>query len=647
MRKRSTRRLVGTVLAVSGLTMGVLGGAIASGAVTPKAGSTIAVALPPGSVPTSTFPFYSAAQCTTTNIDYWQLEVRPGYYFGLGKSVSLQPALGALNNPTIALSGANTTIDFSVKGWKWSNGASTRTMTAQDVAFFLNMDKAQTGPLAGANAFCGYAPGFGFPEQVLSVSYPGGLSGSTVHIVMKGHASKNWLIYNELSQIIPMTTAWDTTGGGPGSGGCSAEPFASVKPISGTKASPVEDNCSKVYDYLSNLQINDPLWAWSDGPYRQQSAEYSSGAPDGNDVQVCNTDYSGPVGCQAVKTVDYRPYADIAPEISDLQANKLSFGFVDTTDVTKSPGPGLAGSNTLPNMSNYKTEGGVTFGVFYWMFNFDDSHSTYQTKGSPPSWARLNGNQYFRAAMQWSDNQATVIAHVDNGYAVPTFSAIPTYPKNAFNAGIKNPYAYSKTKGKALMASHGWNVKKFPAVCAKSNCAAPGSPAIPKGTKAVEQVLVPSGVPSVTHLTLDEIASIKAGSDIQVVAKFEPATTVQGACFGGAAAWQLCGYGGWIYAPDFYPSGEVLFAAGSSSNSGGYVSHEMNALIASTTTNGNIALNGNNPKYHTSFGQFTATDEPFLWQPTPTTFGEQAKSIVGAQAPNPLGNFNPEYITAI
>ena len=570
------------------------------------------------------------------NIDYWNLEVRPGYWFGLGNSVAEQPSLSTLNPPTIAASGANTAISLSVKGWKWSNGTSTRTMDAQDVAFFMNMDKAQSKQ--GAQSFCGDAPGFGIPDQVLSVSYPGGLTGSTVNIVMKGHASKLWLLYNELSQIIPMTTAWDVTAGGPST--CSSEAYSAVT-TTGT------DQCSAVFKYLSGLQINDPLWSWSDGPYRQQSAEYSSGDPDGNNVQVANADYSGPQKAAAAQTIVYKPYTDIAPEIADLQANKLDFGFVDTPDVSKSPGPGLAGHNLLPNMAGYKTTGGVTFGVFYWMFNFDNSHSTYHTKGASPPWARLNGNEYFRAALQSSENQATVIAHVDNGYAVPTFSAIPTYPKNAFNAGVKNPYPYSTKTGKSLMAKNGWNTKVFPAVCAKSNCAQKGGPSIPKGTKAVEQVLVPSGVPSVKTQTLDEVASIKAGSDIQIVAKFELANTVANACFGGAAPWQICGYGGWIYAPDYYPSGEVLFAAGSGSNSGGYVSSEMNALIAATTTNGSLALNAKDPKYHTSFGEFSATDVPFLWQPTPTTFGEQATSIVGAQAPNPLDNFNPEYITAI
>jgi peptide/nickel transport system substrate-binding protein len=635
MRNRSIRRLAVTGLAAGGLMLGVLGGTAASGASAPRASSTLDVALPIGSVPTSTFPFYSAAQCTTTNIDYWNLEVRPGYWFGLGSSVSLQPTLSPLNAPTITPTGANTTITFSVKGWKWSNGTSTSTMTARDVAFFLNMDKAQSKQ--GAQSFCGDAPGFGFPDQVVSVAYPAGLSGSSVTVVMKGHASKLWLIYNELSQIVPLDPVWDQTSGGPST--CSTEAFASVTTAGA-------DPCSAVFKYLSGLQINDALWAWSDGPYRQQSAEYASGAPDGNDVQVANADYSGPQKAQAVQTIVYKPYTDIAPEIADLQAGKLDIGVVDTNDITKAPGPGLAGNILTPNMTAFKAEGGVTFGVFYWMFNYDNVHSTYHTKGKLPSWAEENNQRYFRAAIQESDNQATVIAHVDNNYAVDTFSAIPTYPHNSFNAGVKNPYPYSKSAGKALMAKNGWNVTKFPATCAKANCGTSKFP-IAKGTQAIEQVLVPSGVPSVTHQTDDEAASIKAGSDIKIVPKFELATTVQGACFAGSAPWQLCGYGGWIYAPDYYPSGEVLFAAGSGSNSGGYDSAEMNQLIQATTTNGDTALNANDPKFHTSFAEFSATDVPFLWQPTPTTFGVFAKSLAGGQPPNPLGDFNPEYISAI
>jgi peptide/nickel transport system substrate-binding protein len=638
MQNRSIRRLVVSGLAVGGLTMGVLAGPVYSGAATAKAGgSTLTVPWTPGSVPTSVFPFYSAAQCTTTNIDYWNVQVRPGYWFGLGKSVSLIPALSSLNNPSINVTGGNTTVSFTTKGWKWSNGTGgTETMDAQDVAFFLNMDKAMAKQ--GSNAFCGYAPGFGIPDQVASVSYPHGLTGNAVTIVFDGHPSKLWLQYNELSQIVPLAKAWDTTGSG--SAGCSTETFASVSETNPSEA------CLAVFNYLSGLQINNSIWNWADGPYRQKSAQYSSGSPDGNDVQVANTLYSGPVKAHAVKTIVYKPYASVPAEVADLQSNKLSIGYADPSDVSKSPGPGKAGHNLLPHMTNYETVGSTLFGVFYYMFNFDNSHSTYQTSGPLPTWAKLNSLQYFRGALQQSENQAFVIAHVENGYGIPTYSAIPTYPKNNNNKGVVNPYPYSTSKGKTLMKAHGWNTSVYPDTCNATNCGSAADP-IAKGTKAIEQLLVPSGDPAVTTQTQDEDTYIKDGSGIEIQAIFEPANTVQGACFGGAAAWELCGYGGWIYAPDYYPSGEVLFAAGSSSNSGGYASAEMNTLIHDTTTGGNLALNAKDGTYHTSFAQWSATDVPFLWQPTPASFVEQLKTIKGAQPPNPLDNFNPEYITQI
>jgi peptide/nickel transport system substrate-binding protein len=109
----------------------------------------------------------------------------------------------------------------------------------------------------------------------------------------------------------------------------------------------------------------------------------------------------------------------------------------------------------------------------------------------------------------------------------------------------------------------------------------------------------------------------------------------------------MCDYGGWIYSPDYYPSGESLFAPGASNNIGGYDSSEMNALIAATTTGGDLGLNQIDPTYHTSYAEFTATDLPVIWQPLPSGFNVILRSIKGAQTPNPLGDFNPEYITAI
>ena len=64
-----------------------------------------------------------------------------------------------------------------------------------------------------------------------------------------GHPDHEWLLYNELSQIVPLAQAWDTTGSG--FAGCSTEAFSAVKE-DGT------DTCTSVFKYLSGLKTNNP-----------------------------------------------------------------------------------------------------------------------------------------------------------------------------------------------------------------------------------------------------------------------------------------------------------------------------------------------------------------------------------------------------
>jgi peptide/nickel transport system substrate-binding protein len=619
--------------------MGVLaGGAVSGAAVTHphSGGSTLTVAEPPGTSPSSLLPYYTGAQCYTINIDYWNLMYRPGYWFGLGNSIAEQPALSQFNAPTITTSGGKTTAEFTVKPWVWSSnnaGAQKETSNAENVAFWLNMDKANSTAAGGSSvSSCGYTPHLGIPDQVSSVSYPNGLTGNEVKIVFNTALSPNFTLYNQLSQIQPMPLAWDNAG-------CASESFASVK-------NDGSDACTTVFNHLSGLLLNDSTWNWSDGPYRQSSFGYNGSSPTGINTQIANTLYSGPVAAHAVKTISYKPYASETAEQGDLQkGNVLDLGYLDPNEVSKSPGPGKAGKITIPKMTGYQAIGSVNWGVFYWNINFGTSVSTFPASKSNV-WVDEVNQQYFRGAIQQAINQAGVIAHVDNGYATPDFSAIPTYPKNAFAAGLKNPYPFSTSKARKLLTSHGWNTAT-PAVCEKSGAAGCGTSAypIPKGSKAQLTLKVPSGDQAVTNGVNEEVATIKQAG-IVIDAQFETQNDVGSTCFGGTASWELCDYGGWIFAPDYYPEGSVLFLPGAGSNDGGLNDPEMNALINATDFNG-LALNGNDPTYHTSYGQYSATSVPFVWQPTPAGFGISIKTIKGAQPPNPLGDFNPEYYTAI
>jgi len=648
MRYQSMRRLAGAGIVVAGLTIGVLASPVSSGAsVVSKAGSVLTDAEGPGAQPTTVLPFYTGGTCETSNIDYWQLMYRPGYWYGLGNSIAEDANLSPLNNPVWGTDGSgNTTATISSKGWDWTNGkGGTEVLGAQDIVFWLNMDKAQSKQ--GAAAACGYVPHFGIPDQVANVTVDNSL---TVTIDFTAVIAHGWLLYNELSQIIPMPTAWDTSNG-TNNAGCSTESWASV-------ATDGSDACSAVFAYLSGRAMNDPIWSWVDGPYRQTKAEITSGSPDGNDVMSVNAGYSDKAhdGVHAAQTIKFVPITLTGGEPAEQQLlgkGDLDLGYLDGTDVTAAPKPGGAGKITLKggHFGDYDTVGGVLWGVFYWEFNFDTQYSDYHTSGKVPLWADELNQQYFRGAMQQAMDQAYLIAHTQNGYAVPTYSAIPAYPANSFKNGITNPYAYNTTKAKALMTKNGWSGKSAPYTCEKSGAAGCGTVAypIPKGSKASVTLLYPGGDPATTKEETDAAAEMAlAGIKVTLIAR--SANSVAGTCFygEGKTIWQVCGYGGWLYDPDFYPSGEVLFGVGSSSNVGGYDSAEMTCLVQATTNGGSYALNQKDPSCaHQSFGQWTAIDLPFLWTPTPTTFSVQLNTVKGAEPPNPIGNFNPEFITAI
>ena len=105
----------------------------------------------------------------------------------------------------------------------------------------------------------------------------------------------------------------------------------------------------------------------------------------------------------------------------------------------------------------------------------------------------------------------------------------------------------------------------------------------------------------------------------------------------GAKPFEICAWGyGWSYVPSDYPSGESLFLAGGDFNVGTYANTQMTSLIKSSIY-GKSNLS--------AYANFAAQQLPVLYQPQANSIDEVArvlKSSVGF-APNPLGDFMPEY----
>jgi peptide/nickel transport system substrate-binding protein len=106
---------------------------------------------------------------------------------------------------------------------------------------------------------------------------------------------------------------------------------------------------------------------------------------------------------------------------------------------------------------------------------------------------------------------------------------------------------------------------------------------------------------------------------------------------GGASGYEICALGpGWTYAPNYLPSGENLFVPNGAFNVGSYSDPKMTALI-NDSTHGTAKLS--------SYLTYAAQQLPVLFQPQPATEIEIIKSLKSTIgfAPNPLGNFMPEY----
>ena len=264
-----------------------------------------------------------------------------------------------------------------------------------------------------------------------------------------------------------------------------------------------------------------------------------------------------------------------------------------------------------------------------WSFNYAPiNFSSKDTKS-----AELN-QLYIRAALQMSVNQAAIISSVDNNYGVITCSPIPPNTPSSISANIPCKYDYNIKKAKALLTEHGWQI-----VNGVQTCERPGTnatecgPGVAAGATLNFAFIWASGSPSLDQTLNAEIAAWHSiGINFShTEAQFN---SVVQQCNGGT--FQLCMWGaGWIYAPDYYPSGETLFTPGGSFNPGSYNSKAMTALVTASVTQ-KVPL--------TSFGNFAATDLPVLYEPNNTATAEFSVKLKGVMPLNPLQNFQPEYM---
>ncbi|MBW4030601.1 MAG: hypothetical protein HIU57_08020 [Acidobacteria bacterium] len=553
----------------------------------------------------------SCTYFSVSNINAFQMEMyRPLYWFGYGANATYTPALSLAATPKF--SNANHTVTINMKGWKFNDG---QKINAQSVMFFLNMYHAQK------TNYCGYNAGYGIPDQVLSVKG----SGNTVTMHFTTSVNPNWLLYNYLSEITPFADSWDITAPG--------KPSTCATGAYGTKAT--DAACTAVYKYLikeagNQSTYTDAMWQSGDsGPYKLTHFDNI-----GNVTFVPNPNYSGPQKSMVASVVEL-PYTTTAAEQIALRLGKVDLGYVDPTNLTSNGTPSHPGANWAPIASRYNIEVGAPWSVDYAAYNFNAK--------SPE--AKFLNQLYIRQALQLTVNQPLMISKIQKGYGYQQINPLPPVTPAAISGPVSkvNPYPYSPTRAKALLASHGWTVSNGNASCAKPGTAANEcGPGIKYGDVLTVTMEYGSGIPALAVQVATEVSEWKSiGINAKTLA--EPFNKVVGDCVSNAANWSICLWGaGWIYAPDYYPSGESLFVPGASFNIGAYNYAPLTAAVKQTTFGTeNLA----------KFANIAAQQLPVLYQPNSTNaysgggIGEAIKTLKSKVGftPNSLTNFMPEY----
>jgi peptide/nickel transport system substrate-binding protein len=497
-------------------------------------------------------------------------------------------------------------VQVTMKPWKWSNGEA---VNADDVVFWMHMVKAEKDNWAGTS------PG-AFPDNITAVTKTGEQS---VKLTLDAKYSNNWFTYNELSQITPMPMAWDVThaGAAAGSGGCTKD----------------QSRCPAVYKFLvsqakdQKSYATSKIWGVVDGPWRLGS--YSS---SGNYSLVPNKAYSGSPKPR-LDEVKFLPFTTDSAEFNVLKSGStIDLGYIPAQDLPPKPGNAVLPA-TNPVGAAYYLRPSYGWSVNYFVPNFNNPDLG-------PAFRQL----YVRQALALTLNQPLGVEKAQRGYGYPNFGPVPVRPVSKWlspAAKQGTPYPFDPGKARSLLTGHGWTEQAGVMTCTRPGTASDQcGPGVQQGTRLSVKYDYASGSQALDQ-EMQQYKSDAAKAGIELKLKQAPFNSVAGEALPckpsqAACGWQIANWGGgWIYAPDYLPTGETLFGTGSGANSGSYSDPTMDRLIKATQQD-----SGTQPLY--AFEDYAAKQLPVIYQLN--TYAVNAISThVGGVVFNPLGTLTPEY----
>jgi peptide/nickel transport system substrate-binding protein len=563
-------------------------------------GGTVYFSEAADSPPNYIFPMYAPQYCGINNIDELNfLLYRPLYWYGNHYSPTVDYDYSVGKKPVVSNGGKTYTI--SLNSYKWSDGEQ---VSADDLVFWMNMLSASP-----ATEWCGSVPGL-FPFNVASYK---AVNPTTFQITMKKAYNPTWMLYNELSQPTPTTFA-------------------------GSIGSTVK-GAGKVYDFLNKegAELNTwsgPLWSVVDGPWKVQSTTST-----GQVTFVPNPDYSGSPKPSISKFVEL-------PFTSDTTIfNEMLSGGPSALTVTALP------AQDVPKLSAVEAKGytdnqAASYSVNFFPLNYEN-----------PTIGHVFQQSYFRQAFQHLIDQPGWIKAYLHNTAVPAYGPVPNAPPSPIvSAGSGgNPFPFSIPAAKTLLADNGWKVVPG----GTDTCIKPGSGAgeCGAGVKAGQPIVFNLDYASGIEVLNQEMQNLQSNA-AQVGIKinltehsFDTVYSTAVHCTSSEASckWTAENWGaGWIYGPDYLPTGEDLFETGSVANYSNYSNPTEDADIAATETDPQSEFAAAMAK----FVKYTEDQLPVVFEPTSIgTFGASAGTIIsnklGGYEANALGWLTPEqwYLT--
>ncbi|HUY23944.1 MAG TPA: ABC transporter substrate-binding protein, partial [Candidatus Saccharimonadales bacterium] len=451
-----------------------------------------------------------------------------------------------------------------------------------------------------------------------------------------------WFTYNELSQIYPIPNrVWDKLSatspvGNYDASAAARSPIAATSPPQYQPSNPGTANSGAlgVAQFLNSESQNtatyttNPLWKVVNGPFRL--AQFTT---SGFVKLVPNPVYSGPQK-PTITAFEELPFTSDTAELNDLASGALTIGYIT---------PQALAQKASLEASGYAFNPWYDFAFQFMRYNFTN-----------PAVGPIFRQLYFRQAFQSLVNQPQYIKDFLSGYGTVTEGPVPTYPPG--NPDVSPLlqkgaiYPYDAAHAVALLKAHGWAVR--PGGVTTCQSAGSGSGQCGAGIRAGQpltfSVLYGSGVTSVTNemVALQSAAGQIAGITLnlsavpfgQVVATMHGHCTLAHPC----SDWQFANTGGgWVYAPDYYPTGGELYSVGAGANTGYYDSATNQANIAATH-NASTASAEKTALF--AYEDYLAQNLPMVWLPsTPFQLTMYKKGLKGVVPQGIFSEIYPQY----